>query len=93
MADYYIKCTEKNSDGDILAVGYSYGLSAGIGGKRKDKDDVIDDIDNRNKDVMTAIKKAGSWTEGEDVHTVEGEYIRTDRNQTESDNLDNIPPC
>lgn len=93
MAAYYIKCTEKDSDGDILAVGYSYGLTAGIGGKRKDKSDVINDIDNRSKDVMTAYKQGGSWTEGEEVHTVEGEYIRTDRNQTESDNLDNISTC
>ena len=36
----------------------------------------------------------GNWTKGADVsvvRTIHGEYLRTDRNQTSADNLDNIP--
>lgn len=44
---------------------------------------------------VTIIKNAESkWSKGADVHIVEVnkvQYIRTDRNQTASDNLENLP--
>lgn len=93
MADYYIKCTEKDRDGEIRRVGYTLGLAGSVGGQRKDKSNVIRDIDVLNKDVKTAYREGGLWKIGDEVHTVNGDYIRTDGNQLEEDNLDNISSC
>ncbi|MDZ7701834.1 MAG: DUF3892 domain-containing protein [Halobacteriales archaeon] len=93
MADYYIKCTEKDRDGDILRVGWSLFPSTSIKNTLKNKREVIRDIDVKNYDVKTAYKRGGNWKIGEEVHTVDGDYIRTDRNKTPADNLDNISEC
>lgn len=50
----------------------------------------------RGKTFVTILKEGtdGKWRKGQDVHiiTVKGvKYIRTDKNQTASDNLENLP--
>lgn len=90
---YYVKCTVENSQDNISQVGYSRTLSRSVGGKRKEKSNVIYDIDELDKNVMTAFKHMGSWEEGDKIHVVEGEYIRTDGNNIESDNLGELPGC
>jgi hypothetical protein len=48
---------------------------------------------NQGHTYMTIIIN-GNWSKGADVsvvRTIYGEYLRTDRNQTSADNLDNIP--
>jgi len=55
---------------------------------------VVSAID-RNKTFVTILKgNESKWSKGQDVHivTVNGEkYIRTDKNQKASDNLENLP--
>ncbi|GAB3684398.1 hypothetical protein GCM10028857_13330 [Salinarchaeum chitinilyticum] len=94
MIDYYIKCVNKGTDGDILSVGYGDNVDKFVNGT-KTKETVISDIDDSNKNVKTCYYSdaQGGWVEGDDVHTVDGEYIRTDGNQIRSDNLDNLDSC
>ena len=46
--------------------------------------------DSNNK-VKTKYFRYGSWVEGEDVRAVDNRYLRTDANNTKSDNLGNLP--
>lgn len=95
MADYYIKCVNENVDGDIAEVGYGSDVDKYVS-DTKSKDAVISDIDDYpQQDVKTAYysNQQNQWVEGDEVHTVEGEYIRTDGNHTEADNLENLESC
>ncbi|MCW7503565.1 DUF3892 domain-containing protein [Leptospira paudalimensis] len=54
---------------------------------------VINKIES-NYSFITIIAKDGNWSKGANVEIVkiEGEkYIRTDKNNTKKDNLDNLP--
>lgn len=47
---------------------------------------------NKGKRVITAVvDDTGVLREGEDVHCVDDEFLRTDQNKTKSDNLGNLP--
>ncbi len=90
MADYWIKKVSKSDDGNIEEVKYSYSLGTSPSWD-KNKSSVVNDIDSRGKEVMTAYKSGGQWKKGDSVHTVESEWIRTDGNEIESDNLGDLP--
>jgi hypothetical protein len=94
VADYYIKCVNENRDGDIESVGTGTDVDKNYR-NTKQKAEVIEDIDEHGKDVKTVYHSSskGRWVVGSDVHTVNGDYIRTDRNNKRADNLDNIPEC
>lgn len=94
MIDYYIKCVNKDTDGDILSVGYGANVDEYVT-DTKTKDSVISDIDDSNMNVKTCYysNSQAGWVEGDDVHTVDGEYIRTDGNQIRADNLENLGSC
>lgn len=94
MVDYYIKCVNEDSDGDIQSVGYGESVDQYVN-DTKTKDTVISDIDSSNKDVKTSYYSSdmGEWVEGDDVHTVDGDYIRTDGNDIREDNLENLNTC
>lgn len=55
---------------------------------------VISSLDN-SKTFITIIKNnENKWTKGQEVHSIivgGARYIRTDRNQKASDNLENLP--
>lgn len=54
---------------------------------------VVDSIEN-GKTFVTAFRNGSEWRKGEDVHvvTINGtKYIRTDKNNTEKDNLGELP--
>ncbi|TKX61205.1 DUF3892 domain-containing protein [Halorubrum sp. ASP1] len=90
MADSYIKKVEKNSDGDISKVAASGTLSGEIT-DLKLKTSVVRDLDSRDMTYVTAYKKNGKYVVGDEVHTVKGEYIRTDGNNIPQDDLGNLP--
>jgi len=49
---------------------------------------------NDNKTFVTIVKSDGKWSKGQEVRRVtinRTDYIRTDKNQTEADNLENLP--
>jgi len=91
MDSYYIKCVTKKSNGNIDTVGFSGRLQHDIHGSKK-KRKVIMDMKSGNL-VKTATKENGSWKEGDEVGTVDGDYIRTDGNSIRSDNLGELPSC
>lgn len=51
------------------------------------KEKVITDIDKNNINYQTKGKNGKT----SDVHTVDGKYLRTDPDQTKSDNLGDLP--
>lgn len=94
MVEYYVKCVNNDSNGNIEEVGYGSNIDKYVS-DTKSKSSVIYDIDTLNKTVKTAYysSQQGEWVEGDNIHTVEGEYIRTDGNEVESDNLENLGSC
>ncbi|OUJ18900.1 hypothetical protein AMET1_0551 [Methanonatronarchaeum thermophilum] len=92
MVDYYIKCIQEHRGENISNVGVGKKLDKWIETK-KTKKEVILDIDEKNKVIKTAYLNNKEWVAGNEVHTVEGEYIRTDRNDKLSDNLGELPNC
>lgn len=91
-ADYYIKCTEEDSDGNLYRVRASGRLEVLVTDMRL-RERVLRDIVERNMTVMTAFEHKGEWHEGEVVRPYKGLYLRTDRNEVESDNLGELPDC
>jgi len=58
------------------------------------RQDVITAIEVNQKTFITILKRDGKWTRGASVNviTIEGvKYLRTDRNNTKADNLDELP--
>lgn len=94
MVDYYVKCVNEDSDGDIQSVGNGQNVDNQVVGT-KTKDEVIPDIDSSNKNVKTCYYSSteDEWVDGDDVHTVDGDYIRTDGNDIRADNLENLGEC
>ena len=41
--------------------------------------------------VRTKYVRDGRWVEGEEIHVVDGSYLRTDGNNIKADNLENLP--
>ncbi len=95
MVYYYIKCVNEDGDGNIASVGYGNDLDDKINKDLKPKEEVISDIDEEGRLVKTAYysDQKREWVTGDEVHTVEGEYIRTDGNDIESDNLGELQSC
>lgn len=59
----------------------------------EDRETVVANI-NRGKTYCTILKKEGKWHKGEIVGIIvvnNREFIRTDKNKTESDNLGELP--
>lgn len=59
----------------------------------ENRDTVISKLKKGNE-YCTIRKRNGDWAKGEKVHkiVIKGkEYIRTDKNETEKDNLGNLP--
>ncbi len=86
MADRPVRKTKKDRDGDILAL-----CDDGSVWSPRLKADAINDIESG---VHTYYVP---WTDGRtEVRVVEGEngkYLRTDRDNTSRNNLDDLPDC
>jgi len=84
MADRAVRQTKKDSDGDILAL-----CDSGWG--HRYKDDAI-------RDIETGVHTYHvPWTSGRTeirvVNGSTGKYLRTDRDSTSKNNLDDLPDC
>lgn len=86
MADRAVRQTRKDQDGDILAL-----CDPGAAWSPRRKADVINDIEIRLhtyhvpwRDGRTEIRVA---------HGPMGKYLRTDRDNTPRNNLDDLPDC
>lgn len=87
MADRQVTATRKDRDGDILAL-----CNAGQVWSPRLKADAIRDIDSRAHTYFVQ-RPGGRRT---DIHVVDGpsgKYLRTDPDNTEGNNLDELPDC
>jgi len=87
MSDREVKKTKKDGEGDILAL-----CNTGEHWSPRRKVDVISDIESRVHRYFVR------WPEGNatDIHVVNGssgKYLRTDRDNTTRNNLDDLPGC
>ena len=86
MSDRAVTQTRKDRDGDILAL-----CNPGQVWSPRSKADVIRDIDNRIHTYYVPWKSGRT-----DIHVVNGpsgKYLRTDRDTTSKNNLDDLPDC
>jgi hypothetical protein len=94
-ADYLISHVKRDSNGNVMKVLL-----------HADNGDTTTSIGVKTKDEVVTLIKAGYsvktilwgyplWQKGAKVHIVKdnsGEYLRTKRNKTDRDNLDNLIP-
>ena len=83
MADQQVTATGKYS-GDITALCGSWG--------RREKNDAIYDIENNYHTYYVQWSDIGRT----EIHVVQGyygKYLRTDRDNTTRNNLDDLPDC
>ena len=89
MADRQVTKTGKDSDGDITKL-----CNPGVNWSPRKKADAIRDIDN--KDHRYFVRWSGGLGLETDIHVVNGpsgKYLRTDRDSTSKNNLDDLPDC
>lgn len=86
MADRAVRKTRKNDEGDITAL-----CDDGAYWSPRSKADAIADIDSGGHTYHVP------WTSGRTeirvVNGPKGKYLRTDRDDTERNNLDDLPDC
>lgn len=87
MADRAVRKTDKDKDGDIVAL-----CDDGAMWSPRSKADAINDIENGIHTYYVPWKIAGR-TEIRVVDGPTGKYLRTDRDDTEKNNLDDLPEC
>lgn len=87
MATRYVMKTGKDKDGDITKL-----CHAGESWSPRQKADAISDIENKNHEYYV------SWTDGQKtpvtvVNGSTGKYLRTRRDGSTKNNLDDLPDC
>ena len=86
MADRPVRKSRKDRDGDILAL-----CNNGDFWSPRSKHDVINDIEGGTHTYHVP------WTSGRtDIRVVNGpsgKYLRTERDNTQKNNLDDLPDC
>lgn len=87
MADRQVTATRKDNDGDILAL-----CNAGQSWSPRAKADAIRDIESGTHTYFVQWSDVGR-TEIRVVNGPTGKYLRTDRDNTTSNNLDDLPDC
>ena len=93
VGDWAISQVQKDADGDIQHV-RAHQVFAGMLGDAPlaiSRQNIIKMIQDEGKSVVTVREHQGQWVQGEDVHVTSKNYIRTDPNETESDNLGDLP--
>ncbi|WP_428069743.1 DUF3892 domain-containing protein [Chryseobacterium gambrini] len=94
-ADYLISHIERDSNGNILRVLIHIDKGDTVSkGYVKTENEVIDLLKKGYK-IETIIWDYPKWQRGANVHYVSvnsTEYLRTNRNETDKDNLDNLIP-
>lgn len=86
MADRAVRKTGKDKDGDITAL-----CDDGASWSPRKKADAISDIESGIHTYHVPWK--GGRTEIRVVNGPNGKYLRTDRDNTNRNNLDDLPDC
>lgn len=94
-ADYLISHVERDSKGNVIKVLLHTDMGETVApGVVKTKDQTID-ILKKGYSIKTILWGYPKWNQGAKVHYVSdnsGQYLRTNRNKTDKDNLDNLIP-
>lgn len=93
--NYGISCVRHNADGTQIEKLFVHVLIYGIPmfPEMLARDDVIARI-KAGKNFITLIKDAdGRLVHGEKIHPLKEKFLRTDPNETEEDNLGELPNC
>lgn len=94
-ADYLISHVKRDTNGNVIKVLLHTDNGDTVSsGTIKTKDEVVALIKNGSS-VKTTLWGYPLWQQGAEVHIVNdnsGVYIRTKRNKTDRDNLDNLIP-
>lgn len=86
----YIYAVHKDTDTDVIKdVKYTNYLGY-LSEREATKKEMINYINNHSDSVKTMYKRGASWYSGEYVHVVDNEYLRTDSNRIQADNLGNL---
>lgn len=89
MADRPVRKTRKNAEGDILAL-----CNDGSAWSPREKWDVIRDIEDGTHTYYVPWKSGRTEIRVvKDSSVSGGKYLRTDRDDTERNNLDDLPDC
>ena len=87
MADRRVKATQKNADGDILGL-----CNTGQAWSPRSKQGAISDIET-GAHTYHVMWVGNQRTEIRVVNGPTGKYLRTDRDNTSKNNLDDLPNC
>lgn len=87
MADRSVTATRKDEDGDILAL-----CNRSEAWSPRMKQDAIHDIENKIHTYFVRWE-GGKRTEIHVANGPTGKYLRTDRDSTKRNNLDDLPDC
>lgn len=94
-ADYLISHTNRDLKGNVIKVLLHRDMGETVtSGNIRTKDEVIDLLKDGYV-IETTLWGYPKWQRGAKVHYVKdgsNEYLRTDRNSTDKDNLDNLIP-
>lgn len=89
MADRPVRKTDKNTEGDITAL-----CNDGSTWSPRKKWDAIRDIENGTHTYYVPWKSGRTEIRVVEDSSVEGgKYLRTDRDDTSKNNLDDLPDC
>jgi hypothetical protein len=94
-ADYLISAVRYDGDNShIIKVKTHVDTGDGVDKPFEEKRETVISKLKNGKEYCTIIKKDGNWKRGQMVHIVQvkgNEYIRTDKNETDKDNLGSLP--
>lgn len=86
MADRRVSQTQKDPDGDILAL-----CNPSSWWSPREKEDAIADIENEIHSYY--VNEDGSRTDVRVVDDPDGKYLQTTADESSDNNLDNLPDC
>lgn len=91
MTEYAVICVQYSDDPKRISYVGLYSKDDPMPTHTRSK--VISNLDADHK-YRTYFKENGKWSKGALVQkTSNGKFITTDPNETEKDNLGNLPPC
>jgi hypothetical protein len=88
MSDRRVTCTGKDPNGDITSLG-----NPGEWWSPRSKQDAIRDIETAAHTYYVIWPPGQTRTEVYVVPAATGKYLRTDRDSTPRNNLDDLPTC
>lgn len=92
-ANLVVVCSNKSNSKTKFGV-FEDGYDTLTNGRLMTKEEIIKEIkDNKQTAITTYIENGNCYRKGEFIQVVANEYLRTDKNDIEEDNLGELPSC